>query len=113
RRLKIPLMAGSSVPLAERRPPLELDKPKIKQAVSIHAGPFEIYDFHAFEVLQSMVESRAGGETGVKSIRYLSADELWPAAERGEWDPRLADAALATEPGKDRPPLKELMETPE
>jgi hypothetical protein len=113
KRLKIPLMAGSSVPLAERRPPLELKAPKIKQAVSIHAGPYEIYDFHAFEVLQSMVESRAGGESGVKSVQYLGADELWQAAERGEWDVKLAEAALATELGKDLPPLKELMETPE
>jgi hypothetical protein len=113
RRLKIPLMAGSSVPLAERRPPLELKEPKIKQAVSIHAGPYEIYDFHAFEVLQSMVETRAGGESGVKSVQYLSADELWASAERGEWDVKLAEAALATELGKDMPPLKELMETPE
>jgi hypothetical protein len=114
KRLKIPLMAGSSVPLAERRPPLELkDGPKIKRAVSIHAGPYEIYDFHAFEVLQSMVESRAGGESGVKSIQYLSADELWAAAERGEWDVKLAEAALATELVKELPPLKELMETPE
>lgn len=112
RRLTIPLMAGSSVPLAERRPPLELESPKIKQAVSIHAGPYEIYDFHAFEVLQSMVESRAGGESGVKSVQYLSAAELWPAAERGEWDVKLAEAALATELGKGLPPLKELMETP-
>lgn len=113
KRLKIPLMAGSSVPLAERRPPLEINGPKLKQAVSIHAGPFEIYDFHAFEVLQSMVEARAGGETGVKSVQHLSAEELWRSAERGAWDMKLAEAALATELGKDLPPLKELMETPE
>lgn len=113
RRMKIPLMAGSSVPLAERRPPLELKSPKIKQAVSIHAGPFEIYDFHAFEVLQSMVESRAGGERGVSSVRYLEGKELWAAAEQGEWDLSLAEAALATELGTDLPPLKELLESPE
>lgn len=113
KRLKIPLMAGSSVPLAERRPPLELKQPKIRQAMSIHGGPFEIYDFHAFEVLQSMVEARAGGESGVKNLRYLNADELWRAAERGDWDVTLAEAALATELGQGLPPLKELMQTPE
>jgi hypothetical protein len=113
RRLKIPLLAGSSVPLAERRPPLELTEPKIKQAVSIHAGPYEVYDFHAFEVLQSMVETRPGGESGVKQVRYLKAAELWRAADRGEWDVKLAEAALATELGEDLPPLRELMQTPE
>ena len=54
RAMKIPLMAGSSVPLAERRPPLELPGgAKIVEAVSIHGGGVESYDFHALEVLQS------------------------------------------------------------
>ena len=39
RQLKIPLMAGSSVPLAERRPPLELAAgAKISRRSSIHGG---------------------------------------------------------------------------
>lgn len=106
--LKIPLMAGSSVPLSERRPPLEIEPgTKIKQALSIHGGPFEIYDIHGLEVLQAMVESRAGGETGVKSVQVLRGDELLAAADRGEWDPALADAALATEPGPSLPPVRE------
>jgi len=114
RELKIPLMAGSSVPLAERRPPLEIEPgAKIEQAVSIHGGPFEIYDIHGLEVLQSMVEARAGGETGVKSVQFLNADALWAAADRGEWDPKLADAALATELGAGAPPLREYVQTPE
>src|SRR5437867_12309459 len=47
RKLKIPFMAGSSVPLAQRRPPLELaDGAKIQEAVSIHGGGLESYDFH-------------------------------------------------------------------
>ena len=51
--LKIPFMAGSSVPLAQRRPPLELpDQAVIEEAVSIHSGPPEVYDFHGLEVLQ-------------------------------------------------------------
>lgn len=114
RELKIPLMAGSSVPLAERRPPLEIEPgAKIEQAVSIHGGPFEIYDIHGLEVLQSMVEARAGGETGVKSVQFLNADALWAAADRGEWDPKLADAALAAELGAGAPPLREYVQTPE
>jgi hypothetical protein len=114
KKLKIPLMAGSSVPLAERRPELDFAKDaKIKQAVSIHGGPYEVYDFHSFEVLQSIVESRAGDETGVRSLRYLNEEDLWKSAERGDWDPALADAALATELGAGQPPLKELIKTPE
>ncbi len=111
--LKIPLMAGSSVPLAERRPPLEIEPgAKIEQAVSIHGGPFEIYDIHGLEVLQSMVEARAGGETGVKSVQLLRGPEVWAAAERGQWDPKLAEAALATELGPNLPPLREYVNSP-
>ncbi len=114
-RLKIPLMAGSSVPLAERRPPLELpDGAEIQSAVSIHGGPMESYDFHALEVLQSMVEARKGGETGVARVQFLHGQALWDAAEAGLWSPRLADAAMAAEFGPDpaRPTLRALVQTP-
>ena len=97
----IPLMAGSSVPLAERRPALELSAgSKFTEAVSIHGGPLEAYDFHALEVLQSLVESRAGGETGVSSVELLSGDAVWEAAEAGRWSLDLAYAAMEAELGK-------------
>ena len=101
RELKIPFMAGSSVPLAERRPPLEIASgTKFTEAVSIHGGPPESYDFHAMEVLQSLVEGRAGGESGVRSIQMLEEDEVWKAAAAGRWDSRLAKAALSNELGR-------------
>ena len=100
RELEIPLMAGSSVPLAQRRPPLELPRgAKIVEAVSIHAGPLEAYDFHAFEVLQSFVESRQGGETGIVSVEYLEGERMWNAAKQGRWSHTLAAAAMAAELG--------------
>jgi hypothetical protein len=47
------------VPLAERRPPMELPADaRIVEAVSIHGGGVESYDIHALEVLQSIVEAR-------------------------------------------------------
>jgi hypothetical protein len=114
RELKIPLMAGSSVPLAARQPSLEISgSPKIEQALSIHGGPFEMYDIHGLEVLQAMVEAREGGETGVQSVRLLQGDELWAAADRGEWEPKLADAALAAELGPNLRPVREFVRSPE
>lgn len=111
REMKFPLMAGSSVPLAERRPPLELPRgAKIAEAVSIHGGGFESYDFHAFEVLQSMVESRRGGETGIKSVQWLGAEALWKAAEDGAWSTDLADAAMAAELGPGAPGVREYVQ---
>ncbi|MEO1998668.1 MAG: hypothetical protein ABGZ17_25765 [Planctomycetaceae bacterium] len=105
----IPLMAGSSVPLAQRRPDLELPKGgDITEAVSIHGGPIESYDFHGLEVLQSMVESRRGGETGIASVEFLSGDALWDAAAQGRWSPELAKAAMAAELGTAPDPLTQV-----
>jgi hypothetical protein len=98
RRMKIPLMAGSSVPLAQRRPPLEIPRgAKIIEAVSIHSGPIESYDFHGLEVLQSMVESRRGAETGIARVQFLQGESIWKAAHDGLWSPDLAQAALSTD----------------
>lgn len=108
--MKIPLMAGSSVPLAERRPPLELEPGvKLAAAVSIHGGGVESYDFHALEVLQSLVEFRAGAEQGVSEVQFLEGDKLWKAADEGRWSVELAQAAMAAELGPGQPPLKELV----
>jgi hypothetical protein len=113
RALKIPLMAGSSVPLAQRHPPLELPvRAKVKEAVSIHGGGVESYDFHGLEVLQSMVEARHGHETGVERVQFLQADALWKAADDGLWSPLVAQAALDAEPNSGRPPAKELIRRP-
>ena len=113
RELKIPLMAGSSVPLAQRRPPLELPaRAKIEEAVSIHGGGVESYDFHGLEVLQSMIEARRGGETGVARVQFLQGAALWKAAEDGLWSPQLAQAALDAEPNSGRPPARELIRPP-
>ena len=111
RELKIPFMAGSSVPLAQRRPPLELTQnAEIQEAVSIHGGPLESYDFHGIEVLQSMVEARRGGETGVQAIQLLEGDAVWQAASEGKWSYRLAQAAMRAEAGKDVGKLESYVE---
>jgi hypothetical protein len=98
---KIPFMAGSSVPLATRRPELEIPPGSaFEEAVSIHGGGFESYDFHGLEVLQSLVEFRKGGETGVATVEFLAGDALLQAGKKGRWSLPLAEAALAAEFGK-------------
>jgi len=111
--LGIPLMAGSSVPLAERKPRLEIpDGAEIEEAVSIHGGGVESYDFHALEVLQSMVEGRQGGETGVSQVQFLDTDGLFQAARQGRWSVELAEAAMAAELGKKPTDLKSFHANP-
>jgi hypothetical protein len=105
---RIPLMAGSSVPLAQRQPAFEMPaNAALEEAVSIHAGGVESYDFHGLEVLQSLVEFRRGGETGVSSVEFLAGDALFDAARKGRWSLRLAEAALAAEFGKNAPDLRQ------
>ena len=68
--LSIPLMAGSCLPLAWRRPWLEHPKEQevISEALAVgygrggdvgtKGGSFEAYGFHTLETLQCMVERR-------------------------------------------------------
>ncbi len=45
-----------------RTPAFEMPANRVvEEAVSIHGGPFEIYDFHALEVLQAFLEMRKRG----------------------------------------------------
>ena len=111
--LGIPLMAGSSAPLAERQPALELpENCEFQDAVVIHGGPMEAYSFHAFELLLSMIECRRGGEAGVARVEYLEGDQLRRAAEEGRWSLELAEAAMAAELGYPHPPWEPLAGEP-
>jgi hypothetical protein len=98
--LNIPFMAGTSVTMAQRRPPLELPSgSKFDEAVVVHGGPLESYDFHGLELLQSMVESRKGGETGISRVEFLDRTALLRAAGEGQWSIDLAETALAAQLG--------------
>ena len=96
---RMPLMGGSSVPLAQRRPRLNLPTgTRITEAISVHGGPLESYGFHGLEVLQSMVESRGeAGETGIAQVQVLEGDALFDAAAQGRWSMDLAEAAMLAE----------------
>ncbi|MDX1982742.1 MAG: hypothetical protein SFV51_20900 [Bryobacteraceae bacterium] len=106
RELKFPLMAGSSVPVTFRRPELDIPlESELESALSVGGG--WVADgglFHIFETLQCMVERRKGGETGVRAVQLLTGDAVWKAGQRGLWNRKLLDAALArgqkVEPGR-------------
>jgi hypothetical protein len=99
RDLGIPFMAGSSLPLTWRRPPLQLPKGcQVTEAVQVGYGPLEGYGFHALEALQCMVERRAGAETGVQAVQCLRGEAMWRALDEGRWSKALLEAALARVP---------------
>lgn len=97
-RLGIPFMAGSSVPLAERRPAIEFPQGAVvEEAVSIHGGGVESYDFHALELMQSLIEARQGGETGISRVELLEGDACRQAYSAGRFSRELVDAAMQAE----------------
>lgn len=96
RELKIPFMAGSSVPLAWRKPDLQLPLgTELTEAVAVGYGGTEAYGFHTLEGLQCMAERRKGGETGVRSVQCVTGDAVWRAADQGFWSWKLLLAALS------------------
>jgi hypothetical protein len=99
----IPMLAGSSVPLAWRVPPLELDRSaELESAITVGYSGLEIYGIHALEAHQAMIERRRGGEAGVVAVQALQGDAIHRAADDGRWPADLFQIALATLPG--RPP---------
>ncbi|MSU31083.1 MAG: hypothetical protein EXS25_00180 [Pedosphaera sp.] len=96
KRLKFPFLAGSSLPVTWRLPPVEVPYgAKLNEALMVGVGGSDPMDFHALEAMQCMVERRRGGETGIKSVQLIEGDAVWRAGEEGRWSNRLLEAALS------------------
>lgn len=101
RSMGFPLLAGSSLPVTYRMPSIDLPYgADVEEAMVVGFGPTDIYDFHALEALQSFVERRRGGETGVKAMHALRGEAVWQALQAGSWrdggwDPKLFEACLS------------------
>ncbi|HEX3151679.1 MAG TPA: hypothetical protein VHR66_26645 [Gemmataceae bacterium] len=95
RRLKIPFLAGSSLPQTWRMPAIDMpDGAEIEEIVGVAMGRVDSYDFHALEMIQCMAERRKSGETGVKSLQALRGDSVWKAMSDKEWNADLFEACL-------------------
>ncbi len=94
--LKFPFLAGSSLPVTYRLPPIELPMDGvIEDALMVGIGGSDAMDYHALEAMQCMVERRRGGETGVRGVQLVEGDEVWRAGKDGHWSRRLLEGALA------------------
>jgi hypothetical protein len=93
--LKVPLMAGSSLPVLWRYPPIDTRRDaKIEEIVAVSYGSLNGYGFHALEMVQCLVECRAGGETGVRHVQCLTGDAVWEARKAGRFSKQLFEATL-------------------
>jgi hypothetical protein len=100
RALKVPLMAGSSVPGTWRHPPADVERgAKLTEIVGLTYGTTDAYGFHGLEAVQALAEQRHGGETGVRAVQCLTGDAVWEALDKGQVDQALFRAALARAPG--------------
>ena len=95
KKLGIPFLAGSSLPLAWRRPWLEVPMgSSMDEAVGVGYGGLEAYGFHALEALQCMVERRRGGEAGVVAVQCLEGAAVWKAMDERRFSKAILEAAL-------------------
>ena len=106
RELKFPLMAGSSVPVTWRQPPLAFRQGvQLESAVVVGGGSFESYGFHCLEFLQTFVEKRAGGEVGVRAVQAIEGPAAVAAAKAGKWPVELVASSIAAAPRNRRRPF--------
>jgi hypothetical protein len=91
KKIGLPFMAGSSIPLTIRRPALDppLETP-IAEAVGLGFGAPDAYGFHTLEGLQCLVERRKGGETGIASVQWIAGEgiQAWRGGP-GAWSKPL------------------------
>lgn len=115
-RLKSPWMAGSSIVSTWRNPAVDLPRgAKVRDMLVLSYGSLDAYGFHGLELLQGLMERRAGGETGVARVRCLTGDAVWNAAPDEAYRPELLDAArsrLTITPRRGDLPLRELVREP-
>ena len=94
--LQFPFLAGSSLPVTFRMPPLELPiNCVLEDVLMIGVGGSDAMDYHALEAMQCMVERRSGGETGVRAVQLIEGNKVWSASQSGRWSRHLLEGALA------------------
>jgi len=94
--LQVPWMAGSSLPVSFRSPDANLNMgAKVEACVGIGYSGLDIYGIHTLEFLQSILERRAGAETGVRSVQAVPTTQLGRLLAEGIIDGNLMDQGLA------------------
>lgn len=87
RSMKIPFLAGSSLPVTWRMPSIDLPYgAEVSEVMCLAHGGLDSYDFHALETIQCMAERRRRGESGVIALQALRGEAVWQAMDAGSWN---------------------------
>jgi hypothetical protein len=96
RRRGMPLMAGSTLPLTWRYPPIDVKRnAHISEIVATAYSSLEAYGYHGLEIIQCLAERRAGGETGVRSVQFYEGPRVWQAIAKGVISREVIEAATS------------------
>jgi len=99
RAMRIPLMAGSSLPVSYRTPSIDVPMGcELESAVGIGYDGLDIYGSHALDSYQCLVERRRHAEAGVKWVQYFEDDAVWRALRDGTVPQAVFDAARSVVP---------------
>ncbi len=102
RQLRIPFMAGSSLPVSYRSPdftlPMESD---LEAALAIGYAGLDVYGFHTLDFLQSIIERRRCAHQGVDWVQWQPGSRLKQLTDEGIVRKDLLDALLDRTPSQD------------
>lgn len=111
--LEFQMLAGSSVPVAWRIPAVDTPFGTAQTcAVGISYSGLDVYGFHLLDALQSVVERRKGGETGVRSVQCLENTACWSFLEQNSSVKKLFETALSRSDTRKPGELRQLVKKP-
>jgi hypothetical protein len=84
-----------STSLAEALIVVQLDALSTQASPPAPSATLSGAELHALEGLLPVIERRHGGESGVRSVRFLEGKELWRAGDKGLWSWPLLASALS------------------
>jgi len=107
KKLHLPWMAGSSLPVGYRDPDVTLPfGDKLQSSVAVGYSGLDVYGFHTLDVMQSILERRADFdgknaatrntpvEKGVSWVQSLPVSDLSRLINEAVIEPEVLDAAL-------------------
>lgn len=89
------LISGSSLPLCHTEPPMDLAGKRVTDVIIAFYGGDEAYGYHSMEFAQSILEQRAGGESGITAITVWRDEAVEREQANGTWSADLLERAVA------------------